>query len=121
MRVKSLLTAAYLVLAPCVESVVHWRFQCKLALVVLTMHEGEPMRQCQQPRGLGLNPYILADISAMHDARHARERRVIQLVLAQNRFKAAAAIDVAQLDVGYIVRYRVVFSGDGIDPTGVDK
>src|SRR5260370_42410203 len=53
------------------------------------------------------------DIRSVHDQSEPLERRVLQSELEQDRLKAAAAVDVAQLDSAHVIGMRALSFGDG--------
>src|SRR2546426_1366580 len=100
-----------LVLAPGVERVVHRRFQLDLFLIALAKHQGEASGNCAQTGGLGRDLHVVGHVGTVDDTGHLRERRVAQLVFADDRFEAASSIDMAELDVWHVIGNRLLALG----------
>src|SRR5258707_2296695 len=66
-----------------------------------------------EPGSLRRDANIGRDIRSVHDQGEPLERRVLQSELEQDRLKAAAAVDVAQLDSAHVIGMRALSFGDG--------
>src|SRR5438874_11938595 len=73
-----------LALAPGVERVVHRRFQLNLFLIALPEHQREASGNGAQPCGLGGDLHVVGHVGTMDDTGQLRERRVAQLVFADD-------------------------------------
>src|ERR1700682_4863980 len=98
----------YVALAPCVQSVIERRLELDLQVVVLAMDYREPEGDCLQSSRLRRLVDVGVDVGAMHDLGQAVQRRVVEVVLENDRLKAASPIHVAQLDSRYVVRDRAL-------------
>src|SRR5438309_6067262 len=87
-----------LLLAPCVERVVHRHLRLQLVVVMVAVGAAEPHRDSAEARGFSRLADIRVDIGAVHDSGHAVECGVVQTVLDQDRLKRAPAVDIAKLD-----------------------
>src|ERR1700682_5405908 len=77
-------------------------------MVVLAMDDREPEGYSFQPGRLRCYGYVGIDVCAMHDLGQAIQRRVVELVLEDDRFKAASPVHVAELDAPDVVRDRAL-------------
>src|SRR5260370_6707010 len=82
-------------------------------MVVLAMDHGKAVGDRLEPGSLRRDLDIGRDIGSVHDQSEPLERRVLQSVLEQDRLKAAAAVDVAQLYSAYVIGMRPFSIGDG--------
>src|SRR5260370_21526463 len=82
-------------------------------MVFLAMAHGKAVGEGLEPSSLRRDLDIGRDIGSVHDQSEPLERRVLQSVLEQDRLKAAAAVDVAQLDSAHVIGMCALSLGDG--------
>src|SRR6266446_4768748 len=66
-----------------------------------------------EPSSVRRDANIGRDIRSVHNQSEPLERRVFQSELEQDRLKAAAAVDVTQLDSAHVIGMRTLSFGDG--------
>src|ERR1700690_2353668 len=93
-----------LVPAPGVERVIERGLEPNLQVVLGAVRHRESVRDGLQSGRLRRQRDVGRDICAVNDPRHSLERRIMELVLDEERLEAAAAVDVAQLDAGHVKR-----------------
>src|ERR1700694_3793081 len=95
-----------LLLAPGVQRVVHRSFETDLFVVVLALHERESVRDGVQARSLGAVVALRGEVRTINDRCKTLEGWIVEAELDHDRFEAAAAVDVSELDVLDVVRGR---------------
>src|SRR5437660_1324535 len=100
-------------LAPCVEGVVHRRFELDLPAVVIAVDQREAVSDRVESRRLRTDVAVSRDISPVNDLGQSVERRVLQSVLEDDRVEAAAPVDMPKLDPLDVVRSGALPLRDG--------
>ncbi len=101
------LVACHLPLATGVESVIHRTLQLDLPVVVFGVDEGEAVSDGVEAGSLRTVVAVSRDVGAVNDLGETLERLILEAVLDNDRFKAATAIDVPELNVRYVVGDRI--------------
>src|SRR5690349_6521928 len=83
-------------LSPGVEGVVHGQLQLQLTLII-DLKQGEAVRDGKQAARLGRRVAVLGHVSSMDNLGKERDRRVVYLVLLDERLERALAVAMGVL------------------------